>query len=302
MMNELEIIKIIHQYATDIKGNFACSGLKENCTGEILNKAKYFPFGKEISGFTHIKLKPSLKSLISCKNLDFLPETTTHITIPIQLVSLIDSKKLPKLQHILVYNSHKYSDVKFNANDVFLDKNINLKSFKFSGDDVENQLSWIDCNFELNKYQNLEYVSLPLDSSISCLNYIKNLIQVKYFSFVGEREVVDLLQFVPKSAELLYLPCNDYEKNFEYIDKFKKLKYLSISNLKSDFNCQLLCELNDLKELELLACKKISNPLYLLELKSLNGLKIIDCNKPLKNKDKEMFKNRNFKILDIDFS
>lgn len=301
-MNKLEMIKIIHQYSTDIKGNFACSGLKENCTGEILNKAKYFPFGKEINDFTHIKLKPSLKNLISCKNLDFLPEITTHITIPIQLVSLIDSKKLPKLQHLSIYHSFKYDDIKINIKNILLDKNFDLKSFRFMGDTPSHQMAWVDMNFEFNAYQNLEYVSLPIDSSISCLSYIENLIQVKYFSFVGEREVVDLLQFVPKSAELLYLPCNDYEKNFEHIDKFKKLKYLSISNLKSDFNCQLLCELNDLKELELLSCRKISNPLYLLKLESLNVLKIIDCNKPLKDKDKEMFKNRNFKILDIDFS
>lgn len=299
-MHHSETVQIIHQYSTDIKGNFACSGLKENCTGEILNKAKYFPFGKGINGFTHIKLKPSIKQIISCKSLNFLPQNTTHLTIPLPLVPLIDNQDLPNLQHISIYHSFKYDDIKINIKDILLDKSIDLKSFRFMGDTPSHQIAWVDMNFEFNAYQNLEYVSLPIDSSISCLNYIKNLIQVKYFSFVGEREVVDLLQFVPKSAELLYLPCNDYEKNFEYIDKFKKLKYLSISNLKSDFNCQLLCELNDLKELELLSCRKISNQLALLKISSLENLKIIDCNKPLTSKEKSIFKNHSFKNLDID--
>jgi hypothetical protein len=298
-MYNSDIYNIISNYSTELNSkNFICAGSREDCWAKINLGAKQIAFGKTIDSATHITLLPNLKKIEKCKDLDFLPPTLTHLSIPLPLIPLLNSKKIPNLQHLTVIYLNEYKNLNLNIADITLDDEFDLKSFKFSSNYEKDQNKWLDTLIDLNNYKNLEFLGLSLNEDKNALEYISNLRQVKYFSIHSNTK--NLLRFIPKEAELIDLICNEDEKDLESILEFNKLKFLRIhGGLISEFDCKLLQKL-PLEEISLISVYKLINPLALLTIPSLKKLQIMDYKKSLKKKDKELFQAHGFIDLNIE--
>lgn len=296
-MRHSEITKIFHQYSTNAQAEFVCAGSREDCYWDIKRGGKQIAFGKTIENATHIVLNPNIKKIQKCTDLDFLPNTLTHITIPLPLISLLDSKKLPNLQSVRIVNLREYEALNLENQNIKLDKNFHLKGFAYYSDYPKEKNIWMNM-IDLTDYQELEFLNAYIEDNEQSLNYLGKLTQVKYFFLLSDKE--DFIAYIPKNAELINFPCNEKPRNVTVLSEFEKLQYLHISDgLKSDFDCQLLEKL-PLKEVEFHSVYKIINPLSLLKIPTLERVEILDHRRSLKKKDIELFQNHGFIKLEID--
>lgn len=298
-MHHLTITKqmIYHYFFVPSGKEFVCAGTREDCWADIKRGGKQIAFGKPIENATHVVLKPNLKKIQKCTHLDFLPETVTHLTIPIHLISLLDSEKLPNLQNIFVTYSYKNKELQLDLANITLDKKFNLHSFSFHANHKDYKNIWMDTAIDLTAYKNLEFVGLYIHDNPRDLKYLSSLTQVKYFEILSEKE--DILAYIPRNAELIKLSCDEKKKNMDALSEFTQLQYLHINDLISEFDCKLLEKL-PLKAIELWSVYKIINPLALLSIPTLQKVEILDHRRSLKKKDIELFQNHGFVEVNID--
>lgn len=296
-MNHSIFTKIFHYYLTNTHSEFICAGAREDCRGDIQRGGKQIAFGKPIENATHITLKPDVKKIQKCTNLDFLPKTLTHITIPLPLISFLDSKKLPNLQSIRVVHLREYEVLNLDIQAMNLDKNFNLKGFAYYSNYPKDTNIWMDM-IDLADYQELEFLNAYIEDNQRSLDYLGKLAQVKQFFLLSDKE--DFISYIPKTAELISFPCDEKSRDVTALAEFEKLQYLFISDgLKSKFDCKLLEKL-PLKEVRLHSVYKIINPLSLLKIPTLERVEILDHRRSLKKKDIELFQNHGFIKLEID--
>lgn len=302
MKSKRLIINCLSQYNIDNDNHFLCMGNRQDCYPAIQFGGKQMAFGKLVDeGVTHIRLSPDIKKIKSCKNLDFLPKSLTNLSIPLPLLSFLDSEKLTNLQNIIITHSYKYDELNLDFDNIKLDEKFNLKSFSFIADDDDNAFDWKKIQMDLYAYKNLEYVGLNIDNRQEDLDYIAGLKQVKNFAILSPKNT-DTLSCIPRTAEMIILSYNDFEKDLSVIKEFKDLKLLEINLLKSVFDCEWLIDLPNLQEVCLRAIFKINNINTLLNLSNLKSVTIVGCQNPFgkKKEAKDLFYNHGFLYLDID--
>lgn len=294
------ITSSLNKYFIENEGvDFHCYGSKQDCWSQISKGSTQSAFGKNNFEGTHVSLKPNIKKIISCKNLDFLSNNITHLRVPLPLVKNLNYSNLPKLKNLTIYNQWDYLN-NFSLEDCKLDSNFDLNSFVYSGLHLEKEslLFGANAGIDLNNYRSLEYLSMAIGHNLEIKRYLHTLNQVKYFSLGAGSE--DIIEFIPiGSLVYLDLGCDNRIIEFSKLSRLKNIQNLSIRDTKSTFNCSYLRGFNTLKELSLFDIRSIENIEVLLELPKLTSLEIKYCGLNI-NKDKlRIFKEHGFSHLEI---
>lgn len=297
--------KVKEYEVRNIDTGYVCAGTREDCWSYLTDspKATRIAFGKSIENETHLILAPSIKKILACKNLDFIPLEITHLSIPLPLISLINSKSLPKLYSLEIENKEEYFD-HFELNECSLDSNLKLKSLNFFGDCDKAGLFWKNTKINLSNYPHLEHVNLFIEDIDEIKSLLSTHSEIKHL-FITIKKGTKIQNFtIPSYLTSLSISTNTETKlDFKLLENTNKLNslYFRSKNLNT-FDCKNLLCLKNIEELTFIGLKRLENPLELLEIQNLKQLKIIDCNTPFKKNDVNLFKQKNFKVLDIDYA
>ncbi|WP_338815836.1 hypothetical protein V9L05_24020 (plasmid) [Bernardetia sp. Wsw4-3y2] len=160
-------------------------------------------------------------------------------------------------------------------------------------------------DIDFNNVPHLKWIKIDLkaekkDTKLTQLAQLKNL---KHLSFGQAKNFDVFMPFKDHQIESLELfACKGKSFPIENIQLLKSLKYIRINNISVEFDCSLILELPNLLEIELLNIKNVTNIEKLLEHKTLKSLVITDCKNPFKEVGKDIFKNKGYKLLRIDYA
>ena len=152
------------------------------------------------------------------------------------------------------------------------------------------QLTWIE-------------LDLQAEEDDKKLAELAKLDHLKHLIFDHAKDFDVFSPFKKHAIESLELcACTGTKFPVENLRNLKSLKYLRINNIAVPFDCQLLFELPNLIELEILNIKHVENMEDLPEHQSLKSLSVLDCNNPFNSIGKEVFENKGYDYLSIDYA
>ncbi|MDW8852406.1 hypothetical protein SD960_20055 [Flavobacterium sp. MMLR14_040] len=159
--------------------------------------------------------------------------------------------------------------------------------------------------FDILNFPNIEWIDYDLaaEKNTNRISELSKLNNLKHLIF-GHAKKLDIFPFFfnHKIETLELFACIDKNFLIEKIIGFKSLKSLYINNISVVFDCTILLELEELEELNLLNIKNVINVEKILEHKNIKRILIKSCNNPFKGIGKNVFFEKGYSSLVIDYA
>lgn len=159
--------------------------------------------------------------------------------------------------------------------------------------------------FNVSNFPNIEWIDYDLapEKNTNRISKLSKLNNLKHLIF-GHAKNLDIFPFFfdHKIETLELFACIGKSFPIEKIIGFKSLKSLYINNISVVFDCAILLDLEELEELNLLNIKNVINVEKILEHKKINTILIKACNNPFKQIGKNVFFEKGYNSLDINYA
>jgi hypothetical protein len=148
---------------------------------------------------------------------------------------------------------------------------------------------------------NLQYITCTLDGNAFTLNWLKQFEQLKYAELYHIKKL-NIFEALPKNLECLSIGGLGPQFPLENIVRLSKLRGLRINGatVRREIDCSLFARLDNLVELDIMNCKKITHIATLLQHPTLQTLRILNSKNPFNEELQTIFKNHGFAQLDIE--
>jgi hypothetical protein len=286
-----------------------CIGSKQNTSRFIEDGAINLPWGakldeSKIQNIKALRLVPGRKQTESATVPAYLKDMVAleFLSMPLSFVVDLSQSSLPdSLTSLMLINSgdclEYFKKKKFCWPSVVLSKLRALQFFDFGGAPKLDALMGLSGH----SLPSLKFFEYSINKSEKELETIADFRGLEFLAL----ELVsnfDIFKYINSHLKALSIASANSKFPLDNIANLKNLEFLWINNLKCEIDCEIFTSLTNLKELNVLNTSKIRNVDALLACKKLTSIQFIRCGRPFKKHIKELFTEKQYHRLEIDFS
>ncbi len=286
-----------------------CLGSKKDCERFIEDGAVNLPWDttpdrKDYERIKALRLIPSPRQLRNSTIPSFVTDLVNleFLAMPLPFVVHIKPKAIPdSLNSLLLINSKECAEIikktRLSWPDVTLPNLRALQFFDSGGAEPIDSLLGISDN----TLPSLQYLECGIAKAKQRLDNIADLRKLKFLAieYVVNHNIFDFIKSPPSALSIV-----DAANKFPIasMTRIKSLELLWLNNLKCGLDCTIFESLPHLKEINVLNTRNIVNVEALLKCKNLESIQFISCGKPFSKETKQLFLDKHYKQLAIDFA